>query len=191
MTAATKLKDTTCSLEKKPRQHIKTQRHPFAEKRPHNQSYGLSSSHVQMSELGDKKKAEHWRIKVFDLSCWRRLLRAPWTARRSNQSILRKSVLNIHWKDWCWSWSSSTLATWWEEPTHWKRPWCLKRLRAGGEGGDRGWNGWMASSTQWAWVWANWEMVKDREAWGTGFHGVTKNCTWLSDWTTAGTGQAF
>ena len=67
----------------------------------------------------------------------------------------RKSVLNIHWKDWCWSWRSSTLATWCEEPTHWKRPWCWERLKAGGEGDDRGWDGWMASLTQWTWVWAN------------------------------------
>ena len=43
----------------------------------------------------------------------------------------RKSVLKIHWKDWCWSWSSNTLATWWEDLTHWKRPWCWERLRAG------------------------------------------------------------
>ena len=67
----------------------------------------------------------------------------------------RKSVLNIHWKDWCWRWSSSTLATWCKELTHWKRPWCWKRLKAGGEGDDRGWNGWMASSTRWTWVWAS------------------------------------
>ena len=63
------------------------------------------------------KKAEHRRIDAFELPCWRRLLRVPWTARRSNQSIL-KSVLNIHWKDWCWSWSANTLATWCKEPTH-------------------------------------------------------------------------
>ena len=69
------------------------------------------------------KKAEHPRIYAFELWCWRRLLRVPWTARRSNQSIL-KSVLNIHWKDWCWSWNSNTLVTWCKELTHWKRPWC-------------------------------------------------------------------
>ena len=67
----------------------------------------------------------------------------------------RKSVLNIHWKDWCWSWNSNTLATWCKEPAHWKRPWCWDRFRAGGEGDDRGWDGWMASSTQWTWVWTN------------------------------------
>ena len=58
------------------------------------------------------KKAEHWRIDTFELWCWRRLLRVPWTARRSNLSILKKSVLSVHWKDWCWSWNSNTLTTW-------------------------------------------------------------------------------
>ena len=69
--------------------------------------------------------------------------------------LWRKSILNIRWKDWCWSWSSDTLATWIEELTHWKRPWCWERLRAGGEGGNRGWDGQIASPTQWTWVWAN------------------------------------
>ena len=67
----------------------------------------------------------------------------------------RKSVLNIHWKDWCWSWNSNTLGTWCEELTDWKRPWCWQRLMAGREGDDRGWDGLMASSTQWTWVWAS------------------------------------
>ena len=68
---------------------------------------------------------------------------------------IRKSILNIHWKDWCWSWSSNTWATWCKEPTHWKRPWCWERLKVGGEGGNRGWDGWIASPTQRTWVWAN------------------------------------
>ena len=69
----------------------------------------------------------------------------------------RKSVLNIHWKDWCWSWSwsSNTLATWCEELTHLKIPWCWERLKAGGERDNRGWDGWMASLTQWTWVWVS------------------------------------
>ena len=113
------------------------------------------------------KKAEHWRIDVFELWCWRRLLRVPWSARRSNQSIERKSVLNIHWKDWCWSWNSNTLATLCEELTHLKRPWCWKRLKAGGEGDDRGWDAWMASPTLWTWVW-----VDCRSWWWTGRPGV-------------------
>ena len=100
------------------------------------------------------KKAECQWIDAFELWCWRILLRVPWTTRRSNQSILvRKSVLNSHWKDWCCSWNSNTMATWGKELTHLKRPWSWERLRAGGEGDDRGWDGWMASLTQWTWVW--------------------------------------
>ena len=64
-----------------------------------------------------------------------------------------RSVLDVHWKDWCWSWNSNTLAPLCEELTHWKRHWFWERLRAGGEGFDRGWDGWMASPTQWTWVW--------------------------------------
>ena len=124
------------------------------------------------------KKAEHWRIIAFELWCWRRLLRVPWTARRSNQSIQRKSTLNIHWRDWYWGWrdwldwywSSNTLATWCEELTHLKRPWCLERLKTGGEGDDRGWDGWMASLTQWTWVWVN-----SRSWWWTGRPGVLQS----------------
>ena len=84
------------------------------------------------------KKTEHQRIDIFELWCWRRLVQVPWTVRRSNQSIIRKSVLNIHWKDLCRSWNSNILATWCKELTHWKRPWCWERLRAGEEGDDRG-----------------------------------------------------
>ena len=91
------------------------------------------------------KKAEHQRIDAFELWYWRRLLRVPWTARRSNQSILRRSVQSVHWKDWCWSWNSNTLVTSCEELTYWKRAWCWEGLGAGGEGDDRGWDGWMAS----------------------------------------------
>ena len=79
---------------------------------------------------------ESWTKKA---ECWRRLLRVPWTARRSNQYI--------HWKDWRWNWSSNTLATWCEKLTHWKRPWCWERLKAG-EGNNRGWDGWTASLTR-------------------------------------------
>ena len=78
-----------------------------------------------------------------------------------------RSVLGVHWKDWCWSWNSNTLATWCEELTQWKRPWCWERLKAGGEGDDRGWDGWMASLTRWTWVW-----VDTRSWWWTGRPGV-------------------
>ena len=106
-------------------------------------------------ECWTTKKDECQRIDAFELWCWRKLLRVPWTARRSNQSILKESVLNIHWKDWCWSWSSNTLATWCEELTHWRRPWCWERLKARGEGENRGWDGWMASPTWWTWTGAS------------------------------------
>ena len=66
----------------------------------------------------------------------------------------RRSVLGFHWNDRCWNWNSSTLATWCKELTHWKRPWWWERLKAGGEGDDRGQDSWMASLTQWTWVWA-------------------------------------
>ena len=82
----------------------------------------------------------------------------------------RKSVLNIHWKDWCWSWNSNTLATWCEELTLLKRPWCWERLDMEGEGDDRGWDGWMASLTQWIWVWVN-----SRSWWWTGRPGVLQS----------------
>ena len=82
----------------------------------------------------------------------------------------RKSVLNIHWKDWCWSWSSNTLATWCKEPTHWKRLWCWERLKVGGEGGIRGQDGWMASLTQRTQVWSN-----SRKQWRTGKPGVLQS----------------
>ena len=65
------------------------------------------------------------------------------------------ATLNIHWKDWCWSWSFNTLATWGGELSHWKRPGCWERLMARGEGGSRGWESWIASPTQWTWIWAN------------------------------------
>ena len=113
------------------------------------------------------KKAEHWRTDAFELWYLRRLLRVPWTSRRSNQSILKETNLDVHWKDWCWSWNYNTLATWCEELTHWKRPWCWERLRAGGEGDERGWDGWMASPTQWTWVW-----VDSESWWWTGRPGM-------------------
>ena len=100
------------------------------------------------------KNAECWRIDAFELWCWEKLLRVPWTA-RSNQSILKESVLNIHCKNWCWSGNANTLATCCKELTHLKRPRFWKRLKAGGEKEDRGWDDWMASPTPWTWIWAS------------------------------------
>ena len=125
----------------------------------HAAVHGVAKSWTRLSNWTElmcgceSLKAECRRIDAFELWCWKIPLRVPWTARRSNQLILKKSFLNIHWKDWCWSFK--TLATWCEELTHWKRPWCWERLKAGGEGDDRGWNDWMASLTWWAWVWVS------------------------------------
>ena len=85
------------------------------------------------------KKDEHQRIDAFELWCWRR------------------------------RWNSNTLATWCEELTHWKRPWCWERLKAGGEGDDRGWDVWMASPTRWTWAWVN-----SGRWWWTGRPGVLR-----------------
>ena len=100
------------------------------------------------------KEPECQRMDAFELWCWRRLLRVPWTARRSNQSILKINpecsleglILRLklqYFGHWC------------EELTHLKRPWCWEWLKAGGEGENRGWDGWMASPTQWTGVWVN------------------------------------
>ena len=105
-----------------------------------------------------------------------------WLQRKPNQSTL-KEILPINFKDWCWSWNSSTLATWCEELTHLKRPWCWERLKAGGERSDRGWDGWMASSAQWTWVWVNSRSgvgqggLRCYSPWGR------KSRTRLNDWT--------
>ena len=107
------------------------------------------------SESWSIKKAEHLRNDAFELLCWRRLLRVPWTEGRSNQSIVKEINPEYSLEGRCWSWDSNTLATWCEELTHLKRPWCWERLKAGREGDDRGWDGWMASPTQWKWVWVN------------------------------------
>ena len=110
------------------------------------------------------KKAERRRTDAFELWCSKRLLRVPWTARTSNQSILKEISPG---RDWCWSWNSNTLATSCEELTHWKRLWCWEGLGSGGEGDDRGWHGWMASPTRWTWVWVN-----SGSWWWTGRPGV-------------------
>ena len=127
------------------------------------------------------KKAKCWKIDAFELCCGRRLLRVPWTAGRSNQSILKEispeySLEGLMLK--------LTLVTWWEELTHWIRPWFCERLRAGGEGDGRGWDGWMASPTQWTNMSKLQEMVKDREAWCAAVHGVANSWTRLSNWET-------
>ena len=101
------------------------------------------------------KKAEHWRFVAFELWCWRRLLRVPWTPRRSNQSILKEISPEYSLEGLMLELKLQYFATWCAELTHLKRPWCWERLKAGGEGDHIGWDGWMASLTQWTWVWLN------------------------------------
>ena len=119
---------------------LRSRRHHFVDKVLYSQAmvfpvvmYGCESWTI--------KKAEHQRIDAFKLWCWRRLLRVPWTARRSNQSTLKEISPEYSLEDWCWCWSCNILAIWCEELTHWKRPWRWERLKAGGEGDDRGWDG--------------------------------------------------
>ena len=116
------------------------------------------------------KKVEPWRIDAFELWCWRTLLRVPWTARRSNQFILKEispeySLEGLTLKPKLQyfghlMWRTNSL----------KRPWCWESLKAGGERDDRGWNGWMASPTQWTWVW-----VGSRSWWRTGKPGMLQS----------------
>ena len=105
----------------------------------------------------------------------------------------RRSVLGVHWKDWCWSWNCSNLTTSCEEVTHWKRPWCREGLGAG-EGDDRAWDGWMASATLWTWDWVNsgscwWRgrpgvlrfmgSQRVRHDWATELNWVLYTCIWI------------
>ena len=137
----------------KTRQHLNKQRHHIFCKGPYSQSHGFSSSHIQMWEL-DHKESSAERIDAFELRCWRRLLRVPWTARRSNKSILKNinpeyslEGLRLKLKLHCFGHLIKEL-------THWKRYRCWERLRTG-EVVDRAWDWWMASQTQSTWVWAN------------------------------------
>ena len=109
------------------------------------------------------KKAECWRIDAFELWCWR----VPWTARRSNQSILKEISPGISLEGMMLKLKLQFLAISCEELAHWKRLWCWEGLGAGGEGDDRGWDGWMASPTWWTWV-----CINSRSWWWTGRPGV-------------------
>ena len=131
-----------------PRHHITKQKHYIAKKGPSSQSYGFSSSHVWMWEL-DYKKAERRRVDAFELWCWRRLLRVPWTARRSNQSILKEISPTYPLEGLMLKLKLQYFGHLMQRADAEKRPWCCERLRTGGEGDNRGWDGWMALSTQW------------------------------------------
>ena len=101
------------------------------------------------------KKAEHQRIDAFELWYWRRLSKIPWTAWRSNQSILIEISPEYSLEGLMLKLKLLYFVYLMWELTPWKRPWCWERLKAGEEGDERGWNGWMASLTQWTRVWAS------------------------------------
>ena len=111
-----------------------------------------SNNHVQMWELDYKQvwELKNWYLWIVVLE---KILESPLDCKEI------KPVSPKGYQPWtfvgCWSWNSNTLASWWEEPTHSKRLWCWEKLQAEGVGDDRGWDDWMASLTQWTWVWAN------------------------------------
>ena len=141
-----------------------------------SQSYGFSTSHEWMWELDHK---ESWAPKnwCFFTVVLTRLLRVPWTA-RSNQSILKEISPE------CSLEGLMLKATWCEELTHWERPRCWERLKAGGEGDDREWDGWMASPTQWTWVWASLGVADGQESlarcspWGQKESDINEQLNW-------------
>ena len=146
---------------------MKKQRHHFADKGPYKHSYGFSSSHVWMWELDHK---EGWAPKkwYFRIVALEKTLKSPLDF-KDIEPVNPKRYLNIHWKDWWWSWSSNTLATWCEELLIGKDPDAGKDWRWE-EKGTSGWDGWMASLTQWTWVWAS-----SGSWWWTGRPGVLQS----------------
>ena len=159
-------------------------------KGPSSQNYDFFPVVMYGCESWTIKKAEHWRIDAFELWCWRRLLKVPWTARRSNQSILKEISPEYSLEGLMLKLNCNTLATWCEEMTHWKRPWCWERLKEGGDGDNRGWDGWMVSSTWWMWVW-----VSSESWWWTGKPSMLRSMgsqrvrhNWVSElnWTSIG-----
>ena len=156
----------------KTKEHIKKQRHHFCSKGLSSQSYGFPYMNVRILmyayESWTIKKGESQIIGSLKLWCWRRLLRVPWMARKSNQSIQKEISPDYSLEALMLKLKLQYLATWCKELTHYKRPWYWERLKAG-EGDERGWNGWMAS-TQWTWIW-----LSSRWWWRTGKPGVLQS----------------
>ena len=164
----------------RPRQHIQKQRHYFATK-VHLVKAMVFPVVMYGCESWTVKKAEHRRMDAFELWCWRRLLRVSWTAGRSNQSIQKEISPGISLEEMMLKLKPQYFGhLMWRVDSG--KDWCWEGLGAGGEGDNRGWDDWMASQTQWAWVWAS-----SRSWWLTGKPGVVQsmglqNWTWLSNW---------
>ena len=162
MTAAMKLEKQTnkncCSLEEKsydqPRQHIKKQRHYFPIK-VHLVKAMVFPVVMYGYESWTIKKAECWRIDAFELWCWRRLLRVPWTARRSKQSILKEISPGCSLEGLMLKLKLQYFAHLMQRTDSFEKTLMVERLKVGEEGDNRGWDGWMASPTPWTWVWVN------------------------------------
>ena len=132
------------------------------------------------------KKAERWRIDAFELWCWRWLLRVPWTARRSNQFILKEISPGCSLKGLMLKLKLQYFGHLMRRVDSLETTLSWEGLEAGGKGDNRGWDGWMASPTRWTWVWVNsrsWCKLQDREPWHVTIHGVAKSQTQLSYWT--------
>ena len=167
-----------------PRQHIKKQRHYFANKGPSGQGYGFSSGHVWMWELDYK---ECWALRnwCFWTVVLEKTLESPLDCKEIQPVRPKGDQSWVFIGRTGWSLNSNTLATWCEELTHLKGPWCWERLRAGGGGDDRGWDGWMASLTQWTWVWVDSTSCDGQRGlacWGSWGREETDTTEWLN-WT--------